>query len=504
MIKPAAVFSRNMVLQRRKPIAVWGVSDQAFLTIRIADQTVNVPVRDGKWHAELSPMEAGGPYTMTITGGSDSCRFENVMIGEVWLAGGQSNMELEIRTEKDGNAVLAQLTPDCPVRFYYTPKQSLMDEQFYRNEENTCWAEAGPESAAAWSAVGFHFAEKLAARLGVTVGVIGCNWGGTSASAWMSCADLKSDAETSIYAEEYEQAIAGKTDAQMIQEYDDYITYQNAWNVKMAECYEKNPTASWQEVLDYAGESLYPGPMGIKNEYRPGGLYETMLKRVCPYTLAGFLYYQGESDDHRPQSYYRLMSRLIENWRREWKDDQLPFLCVQLPMFRYADAEDIHHWCLIREAQMRVVQTVRNTGIAVIPDCGEPHDIHPKEKRPVGERLALQALYHVYGLIPESEAFGPVYRTCVQEGSCLRLFFDHAEAGFRESGEVAGFEVADFDGAYVPAKAQICGSQILVSAEGIQTPCRARYAWRNLTDVTVYGVNGIPLSPFRTNRSEEA
>ena len=209
MFKAAAIFSSHMVLQRQKPIAVWGSSSHDTVAVSFNGITVKGTVSNGTWRIQLPPMEAGGPYEMQLTSGGETITFVNVMLGEVWLAGGQSNMELELQNAKNGKAVLAALTPQVPVRYYYTQKQRYRDAQFESIEENTCWAEASPENSRAWSAVAFYCARRLAQRLGVTVGIIGCNWGGTSAANWMSRQRLETCTELRPYLDDLDKAMEG-------------------------------------------------------------------------------------------------------------------------------------------------------------------------------------------------------------------------------------------------------------------------------------------------------
>jgi sialate O-acetylesterase len=242
--------------------------------------------------------------------------------------------------------------------------------------------------------------------------------------------------------------------------------------------------------------------MGIKNPFRICGMHETMISRIAPYTLRGFLYYQGEEDDRRPDSYYALLRRLIECWRWEWHDDELPFMLVQLPMFMYKGDTDRKNWCKIREAQMRIFKTVKNTGIAVISDCGEYGNIHPINKKPVGERLFLQALYHVYGF-KDADAFGPIYRTHSYRGDGINIILDNAENGIMVIGSPDGFEIAGADKKFYRAKAEINGNSIFIRSDNVKKPKYARYAWTNYMEVKIFGRNGIPLAPFRTHTEDE-
>ncbi len=551
-LKTAAVFSNHMVLQRDKNVKVFGEGvDGTRVSVVLEGpegiRKADAPVKDGRFIVELMALPAGGPYEMTVSDGTDTIAFNDIMIGEVWLAGGQSNMEYELQNADQGLEALAQ-DKEPNVRFYYTQKIAYMDEHFYEAEAKTGWECFGDPGTCYWSAVGYFFARKLARELGVTVGIIGCNWGGTSASAWMDRESLTEDSELKSYVDEYEAAIEGKSVEQQIAEYDAYEEYHAIWGKKAEECAKIDPMMPWDEILERCGECQWPGPMCCKNPFRPAGLYECMLMRVCPYTMRGVIWYQGESDDHKPRMYEKLFTKMIRKWREYWDDTQMPFLFVQLPMHRYQQDPDFKNWPLIREAQMNVYRMVKNTGIAVITEYSQFHEIHPKKKLPVGERLELQAMHHVYHRIPAEEAFGPLYesyRICeeapaVFAGACavdgeintsgsigagIELSFAYAEDGFevRKAGadEVEtksdsatdrmtdgclpeGFEIAGEDKVFVPAKCIIAGTKMYVYSEAVSHPRYVRYAWTNYMVVNVFGKkNGIPLAPFRTNCYDE-
>ena len=501
----AAVFTDHMVLQRNKNINIWGCAYTATdVTVELCGKSVTARAESGKWKAVLPPMEAGGPYELKVTDNSGGeIVLHDVMIGEVWLAGGQSNMELELQNALNGKEVLKNIK-DVNVRFYYTQKIAYIDDYFNFAERNSCWSVAAPDTAANYSAVGYYFARRLAAELGVTVGVIGCNWGGTSASNWISRKALEQDVDTKSYVDEYDKAMEEKTMEGYLKELAEYEEWHNEWQPKINEYYANTPDPTWEGAQEYAGPCRWPEPMGPRSQFRPGGLYETMISRICPYTLAGFTYYQGESDDHKPDTYYKLFKALIEQWRSDWEDDTLPFMFVQLPMFMNEGDEDFKHWCKIREAQMRVHQTTANTGIAVILDRGEFNNIHPIDKEPVGERLALQAMYHVYGKISADEAYGAIYKSHEYTDGGMLLSFDYAGDGFDVKGEkIVGFEVAGKNKKYQSAEAEIRGDKIFVRSAEVAEPVYLRYNWTNYGEVTVYSKNGIPLAPFRTSRNDE-
>ena len=531
----AAVFSNHCVLQRGKNICIFGEgTDGNEVTVSLADNTGTVirtnktTVENKKWRTYLAPLSAQTGCTLTVSCNGVNKTFSDVAIGEVWLAGGQSNMEFELGNCTEGPAELAN--EKCPnVRFYYTQKISWMDSKFFDSEKKTSWQVWGDEWTKAWSAVGYFFAKQLAKDLGVTVGVIGCNWGGTSASAWMDKAHLEKDSDLKTYLDEYEVATKDKSIDQQLKEYDAYERENAEWQKKCDEQYRKNPKIEWDEVQKIIGPCLWPGPKSCKNPFRPSGLYECMLKRVMPYSLKGFIYYQGESDDHKPRSYYKLFTTLIRQWREDWEDNALPFLFVQLPMNRYRQDKDHKNWCLIREAQLNTYETIKNTGMACAADLGQYNDIHPKAKKVLAERMEKQALHVAYHLVSSDAANGPIPQSCLVEGNKMTITFAHAADGFvlRDDKEelehyrdmekiqnnilpetVTGFELAGSDGVFYPAtfgfgKEQGKLNTIMLNSTKVDHPKFARYAWYNYGPVTVFARNGIPLTPFRTSMNDE-
>ncbi len=489
-----------MVLQRDKNISVWGYAN-AFDTVKVQLNGVTVETKALKnhtWNVTLPPMKASTGLVMTIQNAtsSESIVFNNIAIGEVWLCGGQSNMEFELQNSKDSQEEL-QRCETSNVRCFSTQKNAYIDEYFYLNDSNSVWEVATPETCKRWSAVGYYFAKKLSIELGVTVGIINCNWGGTSGSAWVSKEKLLSHEDTKVYIEEYEKAIEGKSFEQYCKELEEYEEYVAQWQPKINEFYSKNPNGLWGDALAFAGECKYPGPIGYKSEFRPCGVYETMLKRVAPYTLAGVIYYQGESDDHRPNSYYTLLNEVISQWRTDFKDDTLPFMIVQLPMHMERGDVDHKNWCIIREAQARVHRTIKNTGLAVILELGEYGNIHPVDKKPVGERLCLQALHHVYNSLEADLAYGGMYKAHVVTNGGILVYFDYAPEGFNITGSLDDFEISGEDGKYYPAEVKLYDNRVFLSSSEVKYPVHARYLWTNYTEIHIFSKkSGIPLAPF--------
>lgn len=537
----AAVFSDNMVLQRNRFISFFGDADDDFtVTVTLFNENGKIlsqnkaASHDGKWTVKLEPQSAQNNCKIDIsaTDGTASINktFSNVCIGEVWLAGGQSNMEFELQNCTEGPDELTNQKDDPNVRFYYTNKIAWKDEHFYEAEKNTCWQTWESNGKKSWSAVGYFFAKKLAQDLGCTVGVIGCNWGGTSASAWMKKDYLSVDDDLRTYLTEQEEATAGKSIEQQIKEYEDYEKEYSEWDKKYAKLWQEKPGISWEEAEKLLGKNPWPGPKSCKNPYRPTGLYECMLSRITPYTLQGVIWYQGESDDHKPQMYAKLFGMMIQNWREDFDNPELPFIFVQLPEHRYEQDKDFKHWCLIREAQLKIHQTVKNAWMTCAMGLGQFSDIHPRAKKTLAERMEQNALANVYKKLPSENVLSPILKDYFSKDGKITLVFDNADNGFSihddsqtlenykklekiqgndVPSDFTGFEVAGIDGVYYPAKFAFGGTDshlntIILCSSKVPQPVFARYAWYNYGPSPVFGKNGLPLSPFRTSQNDGA
>ncbi|MCR5584011.1 MAG: sialate O-acetylesterase [Lachnospiraceae bacterium] len=525
--RPASVFNGCPVFKRNSPFTVFGecpedslVSAELFkdgkclctATERSKPAACNrVYGKSEVFRLILPAQPQGYGYELLITcitkGEFHTHRIKDICFGEVFVAGGQSNMEFELQNCTEGPEALRGESPD--VRFYYTPKNHVFDAKFTEDENKASWMKFSKKNAKNWSAVGYFFARELSSKLGCPVGIIGCNWGGTSATAWMPYETIEFDSALKVYAEDYKKAIGEKSKEEQKKEWEDYITYNTKWQKKIDRIYKKNPKASWDDALKKAGECKYPGPLNSFNPMRPSGLFETMLRRIVPYTVSGFIYYQGESDDHRPEIYERLFGKLIDSWRHLWNDESLPFFFVQLPMHRYIGDPDKKNWCIIRNAQTKVLQHKERTGMAVALDCGAYNDIHPKKKAEIGHRLALQALSKLYGVIGEEEANSPIFDYCTQEGHTLILNFKNANLGFElhesipdgdpnppEKINEACFEVSEDGINWVSVPFVTNGVQIRLSSESIPNPRFVRYAYTNYGKVSVFSKNQLPLTPF--------
>lgn len=536
----SAIFSDHMVLQRNKYTAIFGTAeDGTFVQAALYNSQGtllcenNAVAADGKWQIKLEPQSAQRDCKLEISCGNFIRTFIDVAFGEVWLAGGQSNMEFELKNCTEGPAELADENAGKNVRFYYTNKIGWKDEHFFAAEKDTAWQTWESPSRGAWSAVGYFFAKKLAADLDCTVGIVGCNWGGTSASAWIRREYLEADRDLNTYLTEYEEATHGKSIEQQCKEFDDYEIENTKWQEKFSKLWEKQPGITWDEAEKILGKNPWPGPKSCKNPYRPCGLYDCMISRIVPYTLKGVLWYQGESDDHKPDSYYKLFRALADNWRSDWGNNLLPFVSVQLPVHRYEADPDFKHWCIVREEQAKAAARIKNVWITSAFDLGQYSDIHPRAKKELAERMENIARAKVYQLIPsvdacapELESFMPVYeKKDGQNSGKIILSFANAPTGFEvrsdetrfeeykkmeavQGNEVnsdfTGFEVCGSDGVWYPAAFALGGSDgkqntIVVCSKKVCRPVAARYGWYNYGPVTIYGKNGLPLCPFRTN-----
>jgi sialate O-acetylesterase len=499
------LFSDNMILQRGKPVRVWG-QGEGTVNVRFewdeGGVTASTLAHNGQWSLLLPPLSAGLTGELVI---NDTVRFRNVITGDVWFAGGQSNMELELVNCKNGTAELASCAnPD--IRFYQVVKRAVVDNDYLREEAESKWQVCGPDAAAMLSAAAYFFARKINADMGVPIGIINCSWGGTSISTWMSREMLQQSFAGRRYIDDYSAKVGDKTEAQYMAEMEAYLNDWREWDERIQERRKQEPDVSWETLNRECGQCPWPQPSGLTSAYCPANLHTARIRRAAPFTLKGFLYYQGEEDDLRADDYREMMYYLVRQWRSDWQDDGLPFLFVQLPM--YASREEVEsgnppkHWCRMRESQYLASADIANSGLAVIIDCGEYDNIHPLDKQTVGFRLALQALRKVYGKI-EIEADGPVFSWAKIEDDSLRLYFDHAESGLEFRGSADNvFEIAAADGPYYAANAIIDGSNLIVSADEVPHPCRVRYAWVKYGPTPLYARNGLPAMPFRSHSDE--
>lgn len=548
-LRVAAVFSDHMVLQRETPVAVFGAAPAGRRVVvdLMDDQGVTVAQTmavaqaygehetEAPWLAILPALPASGPYTLRVSHETNRLEFADVMIGEVWLAGGQSNMELELHTSEHGAEEITA-ADDPLLRFYNTPKAGRIDESA---EAASGWEPALAPQVAGMSAIAYHFGARLRAQLGadVAVGIIDCYIGGTSITSWMSRATLIGSDAGRPYVERYEAAIAGKTEEQMRAEADEWQTVFDRWNNSVAAMKEAHPGITQPQIDVEIGPCPWPPPVTPFSERRVSAPYEAMVRRVAPYTLRGFLWYQGEEDEAQCESYRELLGLLIEEWRTLWNlggyaeptvgyqadagADALPFIVVQLPQWIdgqvAARGEDPRHWPVIRAAQLDASETLNDVLLVCTMDCGEFDNIHPLDKTTVGTRIADMALRGVYGRA-DVEAESPRVAGVTPAPGALDVTFTNAQGlhwrgttpdtmraaagatGARAVGE-SGFEIAGADGVYVDAGAQILpgdGERVTVRVEAPQvgSPTAVRYAWKSWGPAPLFNGAELPALPY--------
>ncbi len=487
-LRLAPIFSDHMVLCRKQPIRVFGeaVSGRT-ISISIHHHTATVVAVKGHFEALLPPMEHGGPYTLHVTDGELTITFSDVMIGDVYFAGGQSNMEMRLKDTKDG--IQYANDADMPLIRYCTyPVQAVLDASTLAWERKTKWHVVQPNACGTMSAVAFHFARKLQNQFNIPIGIIGCYLGGTSITAWLDEETLTATTVGKAYFDAYMKRIQGQTDEEYQKAYSAQQKAFARWNRSANALKRETPSICFAELESALGPCPYPPPEGRKSLFRPCGLAETMVKRIAPYTLTGILYYQGESDYRHPHLYGMFFTALIALWRDLFRSPALPFLFVQLPMYNQRDAEG--SWPVLRLAQDAVHKSVRNTGMAVMIDGGEQEDIHPQDKVTVADRLFSQALQLIYHTPAPSHPYAIHARA---DGNTMLVT---VSSPLRDSKTPRLFELAGEDCIFVSADAEINGTEICISSPQVTHPRFVRYAFVNYGEINVYGENKLPLAPF--------
>ena len=474
-VEPNSLFSEGAVLQQGVAVPVWGAGkDGEQITVKIQDQTVSTTVRDGRWLVRLKPMKAGGPFTMTITG-DNTITLTNVLVGEVWLCSGQSNMAFHLGAAANAAEAIAA-AGDSQLRLF-TVKYGATDTP--KTDPSGNWKASSPETARSFSAVAWFFGRDLRRALKVPVGLIHSSVGGTPAEAWTDRATLEGDPELKEILEKYAEQVKNYDPAAAAAQHQRALE-KHKLAVEKAKAEGKKPPQAPQKPADPRQASV-----------RPCGLYNAMIAPLEPYAIAGAIWYQGESNSGRAGQYRKLFPAMIQDWRQAWGQGDFPFLFVQIAPHQGMKPE-------IREAQLLSWQKVPRTAMAVITDVGDEKDIHPTKKEPVGARLALAARAIAYG--ENIEYSGPVYASVKVDGNRAILTFTHVGSGLMvKDGELKGFTVAGADGSFVPSKAAIDGDTVVVSSSEVATPVAVRYGWTNAPDVNLFNKDGLPATPFRTD-----
>ena len=482
-VKLPAVIGDNMVLQRGKASHIWGWADpNEQITVSVSWRTMSWEVttdKEGKWSFEMSPPKTTGPHEMTLRS-KNTITIKNILVGEVWVCSGQSNMQWSVRASANADQEIAGA--DYPKIRLFTVKRKVANEPQTNCEGS--WTMCSPETVPGFSAVGYFFGRELHKELDVPIGLIHTSWGGTPAESWTRRGALEAVPDCLPILERFDEAMAKYPEAK--KKYDeDVIKWKKAAEKAKAEG-EKPPGRP-------------RAPFGPGNPHSPAGLYNAMIAPLIPYSIAGAIWYQGESNAGRAYQYRKLFPAMITNWRQDWGQGNFAFLFVQLANFMAVEPEPVDSaWAELREAQLMTL-ALPNTGMAVIIDIGEASDIHPKNKQDVGKRLALWALARTYGKTPVYS--GPIYKSMKTEGNKTILEFEHVGGGLvgRGGEPLKGFAVAGADRKFAWADAKIEGDTVVVSSDKVSEPAAVRYGWANNPVCNLYNKEGLPASPFRTD-----
>ena len=452
-VKLPKVIASHMVLQQKAALPIWGTAEPGeSVTVALGDNTASATAgADGKWSVKLKPMTAGGPHEMAIKG-KNEIELTDLLIGEVWVASGQSNMEWPVSASVNSQAEIAA-AKHPNIRLFHVrkvPAVTPQDDVVLDRE----WSECSPETIGNFSAVAYFFGRQIQSELNVPVGLINTSWGGTAIEPWTPIVGFESVESLKPIAEQMKAQLAKPEGAQA-------------------------------------------------NAGVPTHLYNGMIRGIVPFAIRGALWYQGESNRGQGVAYEQRMQALINGWRSVWNEGDFPFLFVQIAPYKYVkppatDPENLlpQLW----EAQTKIL-AMKNTGMVVTTDITNLDDIHPKNKQDVGKRLALWALARTYG--KEGLVYsGPLYHSMAVEGNKIRITFDHVGGGLksRDDKPLSWFTIAGKDGDFVEANAIIDGKTVVVSSDKIAEPAAVRFGWNELAEPNLMNAEGLPAGPFRTSR----
>lgn len=481
-----ALIAEHMVVQREMPVHIWGSAapDEGVRVTFHGETRGAVADRYGRWSVYLPPVAAGGPFELIIKA-SNTITLRDVLAGDVWVASGQSNMEMEVNEAANAKGEIAAANY-AQIRLF----EALHSVSAYPLEGiaaqkwgDSTWTPVTPDTIAKFSAVAYFFGRQIHRKQGVPVGLIETSWGGTAAEAWTSLTGLTADASLMPVFAEWGKMMDAQATVELerpLQEkkYREAVAKARAEGRKPPErtwYWDPNPDFCWQ----------------------PAGLFNAMIAPLTRFPIRGAIWYQGEANagPERAPLYARLFPAMIQDWRRAWGQGDFPFLFVQIANF---ETEPDAMWPMVRDAQRWTLE-LANTGMAVTIDIGETDNIHPRNKQEVGNRLALAARAISYG--EKIEYSGPLFRQAAQEGGTMRVWFDHTSGGLRSKGErVTGFEVAGQDRKFAPAEARIEGTTVVVSTPAVPEPRFVRYAWKDVPDCNLYNGENLPASPFLSGR----
>jgi sialate O-acetylesterase len=481
-VRLPSIIGDNMVLQADEVVRIWGWADpneEIATSFSWQEKGWTVPADDkGKWVFKMSAPAAGGPYEMTLKG-KNTVTIKNILVGEVWVCSGQSNMQWPVRQSANAEQEIAAAS-------YPKIRLFTVERKVATTPQDNCtgkWVECSPETVGDFSAVAYYFGRELHKELATPIGLIHTSWGGTPAEAWTSPTAIEQNTVFDPIVARYKEALAVYPKAK--KEYDERLQ-QWRKDAEQAKAAGARPPARPSE------------PLGPNSPWAPAGLYNAMVAPLIPYAIRGAIWYQGESNAGRAYQYRDLFPAMIKSWWRAWPQIGFPFLYVQLANYmQVKDEPGDSTWAELREAQLMTL-ALPDTGMAVIIDIGEADNIHPKNKQDVGKRLALWALARTYAKAVVYS--GPLYKSMDIQDSQVILHFDHVGGGLvAKGGPLKGFAIAGADRHFVWADARIDGDTVVASSDKVKEPVAVRYAWADNPVCNLYNEAGLPASPFRTD-----
>jgi len=487
-VKLPRILSDHMVLQSGKPSTLWGWADpQEKVTVTLGDKTASTTAdARGKWSLKLEVPGSKTPLEMTVSG-KNTLKVQDILVGEVWICSGQSNMEWSVK--QSDNAPVEATAANYPlIRHFKVTKTPAATPQ---EDLQGAWVVCAPETVGDFSGVGYFFGRELHKQLAKTpIGLIASNWGGTPVESWASRASMEAEPSLKPFLDRWDQQVA---------------TYDPA---KAQEGFEK-AKAAWPKQAEDAKAEGKPAPRQpnpptapANSPGRPANLYNGMIAPLLPLSVKGAIWYQGESNVGRAQQYKTLFPLMIQNWRTDFKQPDLAFHFVQIAPYRYNKnnpAADLTPCAELWEAQLETLKKVQNTGMAVTTDIGNLDNIHPTNKQDVGQRLALWALSKNYGVKGLAYS-GPVYKDAKITGDKVRLSFEHAQGlKAKDGAALTHFTIAGEDKVFAAAEANIEGDSLVVSSKDVPKPVAVRFGWREDALPNLVNGAGLPASPFRTD-----
>lgn len=475
----APLFQDNAVLQQGKPVPVWGSAapGEKIVVEFAAQKKETTTAADGSWMVTLDALPvAKEGRDLTVTG-QDTILRKGILVGEVWLCSGQSNMALLVKHAKDfpQERVTANLplVREFAVENISQPKPAL--------QVGGKWSICTPETVGDFSAVAYFYARRLFQELDVPIGIIRSSWGGTRIECWMNEATLASTPASAYYTRRWQ-----KKQSAYQKDTADYDVQLSEWKIA-------------EEKAQKDGTLIPPAPkhpQAPDEKFAPTGLFNGMISPLIPYSLAGIIWYQGEANASVPEGYSKLLTKMITQWRKDFAQPELPFTLVQLPNYGFPGDESGHKWALLREEQAKIL-AISNTSMIVTIDLGEADNVHPLNKQDVGLRLANNVLSSWYGR--DTAPGGPVFLKEEPAGAAMKVTFTRSAGIYLSDPSAGSFELAGTDKVFHPAVAAMEGETVVVTSEKVSQPVAVRYAWKNNPQVILFGKGRLPAAPFRSD-----